>query len=83
MNDRLGGRRVLILIGASAVLVSGILGVFIGESGGQVAAEVSLFGLLSLPTSPLAFSVYGMALSVVILAVLFGLVEFASRLEQA
>ncbi|EMA04463.1 hypothetical protein E6P09_11240 [Haloferax mediterranei ATCC 33500] len=79
----MGGRRVLLLIGVSTVLISGILGVFIGESGGQVAAEISLFGLLSLPTTPLAFSVYGMVLSVVILAVLFGLVEFASRMEQA
>ncbi|ELZ97669.1 MULTISPECIES: DUF7520 family protein [Haloferax] len=83
MNDTSGGRRILLLVGASVVVISGILGVFIGENGGQVAAEISLFGVLSLPTSPLAFSLYGMAFSAVILAVLFALVEYASRVENA
>ncbi|KAB1188383.1 MULTISPECIES: hypothetical protein [Haloferax] len=83
MNDTLGGRNILLLVGATVVVISGILGVFIGENGGQVTAEVSLFGVLSLPTSPLAFSLYGMVVSALVLAVLFGLVEFASRLEDA
>ena len=83
MNERLGGRDVLLLVGASVVVISGILGVFIGENSGQVTAEVTFFGLFSLPTSPVAFSLYGMVVSALILAVLFGLVEFASRLEDA
>ncbi|WP_416839969.1 hypothetical protein [Haloferax sp. DFSO52] len=83
MNERFGGRDILLLVGASVVIISGILGVFIGENGGQVAAEVTLFGVLSVPTSPVAFSIYGMVVSAVVLAVLFGLVEFASRLEDA
>ncbi|WP_411963498.1 hypothetical protein [Haloferax sp. YSMS24] len=83
MNERLGGRDILLLVGASVVLISGILGVFIGANGGQVVAEVTFFGLLSLPTSPVAFSLYGMVVSALVLAVLFGLVEFASRLEDA
>ncbi|RDZ61621.1 hypothetical protein C5B90_18500 [Haloferax sp. Atlit-12N] len=83
MNDTSGGRRILFIVGASVVAISGILGVFIGENGGQVAAEISLFGLLSLPTTPLAFSLYGMVLSAALLGVLFGLVEYASRVENA
>ncbi|POG54995.1 DUF7520 family protein [Haloferax marisrubri] len=83
MNDTSGGRRILFIVGASVVVISGILGVFIGENGGQVAAEISLFGFLSLPTTPLAFSLYGMVLSAALLGVLFGLVEYASRVEDA
>ncbi|KTG30867.1 DUF7520 family protein [Haloferax profundi] len=83
MNDTLGGRNILLLVGASVVVISGILGVFIGENGGQVTEAVTLFGVLSLPTSPLAFSLYGMVVSALVLAVLFGLVEYVSRLEEA
>ncbi|WP_396612580.1 hypothetical protein ACH9L7_04705 [Haloferax sp. S1W] len=83
MSDRLGGRRVFLIVGVSVVLISGILGVFIGENGGQVADSVLLFGVLSLPTTPIAFGLYGIVISALVLAALFGLVEFASRLEDA
>nr|WP_241429812.1 hypothetical protein [Haloferax larsenii] len=83
MSDRMGGRRVFLVIGVSVVLISGILGVFIGENGGQVTESIQLFGVLSLPTTPVAFALYGMVVSVFALGALFGLVEFASRLEEA
>jgi hypothetical protein len=79
----LGGRRILLVVGASVVAISGILGLFVGENGKQVAASIDFYGLVSIPTTPLAVSLYGMVLSAVALGVLFGLVEFASRWDEA
>ncbi|WP_410764567.1 hypothetical protein [Haloferax sp. DFSO60] len=83
MSDRFGGRRILLLVGLSVVAISGILGLFIGENGKQVATSIDLYGIVSVPTTPLAVSLYGIIISAVALGVLFGLVEFASRWDEA
>jgi hypothetical protein len=77
------GRSILLAVGVGVVATSGLLGFFIGSNGAEAVPEASLLGgLLVLPTTPLSMTLYGVVLSTVVLAVLFGLVELASRMED-
>lgn len=75
------GRRILLLVGASVVAVAGLIGFFVGTN--NEVATFDAFGVVTLPGSGLAVAAYGVVLSGLALAVLFGLVELASRLEGA
>lgn len=76
------GRSILVAVGVCVVAVSGLVGFFIGSNGAEAVPEVALLGgLLVVPTTPWAMSLYGVVLSGTILVCLFGLVELASRLE--
>lgn len=78
------GRTILVAVGVSVVAISGILGFFIGSNGAEAVPEAALFGgLLVLPTTPLSMTAYAVVLSSVVLVCLFGLVELASRMEDA
>ena len=77
------GRSILLAVGVGVVAVSGLLGLFIGSNGGEAVPRAALLGgLLVLPTTPPAMTAYAVALSTLVLAVLFGLVELASRVED-
>lgn len=77
------GRSILLAVGVGVVATSGLLGFFIGSNGAEAVPETSLLGgLLVLPTTPLSMTLYGVVLSTVLLAALFGLVELASRMED-
>ncbi|MGQ4555060.1 DUF7520 family protein [Halobellus sp. GM3] len=77
------GRKILLSVGASVVAISGIVGWIVGSNGAEAVPESTLFGTgLSIPTTPTTFALYGVVVSALILGVLFGLVELASRLED-
>jgi hypothetical protein len=81
-TDYADGRPILLAVAASVVLVSGLIGFFVGSNGSVVGPEATLFGLVTVPTTPATMAGAGMLLAVLLLGTLFGLVELASRLED-
>lgn len=82
-TDVADGRPILLAVGVSVVLVSGLIGFFIGSNGSVVGPEATLFGVVTVPTTPATMAGAGMVLSVLLLGTLFGLVELATRLEES
>ncbi|MFB6154723.1 MAG: hypothetical protein ABEJ22_02435 [Haloferacaceae archaeon] len=82
MNRDTLGRRILLAVGATVVLVSGVVGAIIGENAAQAGATVRLFGRFTLPAGGVALGTFAAVLALVILGGLFSLVELASRLED-
>ena len=81
-DDSTDGRRIFLVIAVTVVIVAGILGFFVGANGASVAPSIPLVAGLSLPTTPLTMTLYGMMLAVVSLAALFALVSFVSRFDD-
>ncbi|ELZ34560.1 hypothetical protein C474_02606 [Halogeometricum pallidum JCM 14848] len=76
------GRSILLAVGVTVVALSGVLGFFIGTNGAETVPRSALFGgLFVIPTTPLSMTAYAVTLSTLVLVVLFGLVELASRME--
>ncbi|WP_224269063.1 DUF7520 family protein [Haloprofundus salinisoli] len=80
MNESDRGRRILLGVGGVVVLVAGLIGLFVGEN--SAGASIDLFGVATLPVSPVPMALYGAILATVALGALFGAVEFVSRLED-
>jgi len=76
------GRRILLVVGATVVTVVGLIGFFVGSNNAGRVTGVEIFGTVVLPTTPWAVAAYGVVLSATALALLFGFVELASRLEE-
>ena len=76
------GRRILLGLGGSMVLLGGLLGLFVGANGGEALSELTLFGVLTVPVSPLAMTLYGMVVVAVAIALLYGAVSLASRYDS-
>ena len=58
-----------------------LLGFFVGANGGEALSELSLFGVLTVPVSPLAMTLYGMLVVAVAVSLLYGAVSLASRFD--
>ena len=76
------GRRILLALGGSMVLLGGLLGFFVGANGGEALTELTLFGVLTVPVSPGAMTLYGMIVIAVAIALLYGAVSLASRYDS-
>ena len=74
------GRRILLSVGATVILLSGGIGWLVG-SNGQLSDAAVLGTGFAIPVTPGAIALYGIVVSTAILGGLFGLVELASRLE--
>ncbi len=72
----------MLALGAIVVLLSGLVGLFVGANGAERVPEIEVFGLLTLPTTPGALALYGSLLALVVLGGLFAAVEYASNLEN-
>jgi hypothetical protein len=70
-------------VSAFIVAVSALIGLFAGANSAERGAEVTVFGLVTLPTTPAAVALYAAVLAAVVLAALFAAVEAASRLEDS
>jgi hypothetical protein len=81
-NDNTDGSRIFLVVAVTVVALAGLLGFFVGSNGAAVAPTISVAGGLTLPTTPLTMTAYGMLLAAVSLAALFGLVSFASRFDE-
>ncbi|MFB6090475.1 MAG: hypothetical protein ABEJ97_05390 [Halobellus sp.] len=78
------GRRILLVVGASIVVISGGVGWLVGSNGAAVASEIAILGSgVTIPVTAPAIALYGVVISSAILGALFGLVEAASRAERA
>ena len=76
------GRRLLLALGGFVILLGGVLGFIVGANGGgDLMSELSVFGLLTVPLTPGAMTLYGMVLITVAIGILYGAVELASRYE--
>jgi len=75
------GRRILLGLGSGGVLLGGVLGFFVGANGGEALSEVTLLGILTVPVSPAAMTLYGMAVVGVAVGLLYGAVSLASRFD--
>jgi hypothetical protein len=83
VSDRSNGKPILLAVAGSVVLLSGLVGFFVGSNGSVVGPEATLFGLVTVATSPATMAAAGVVLSSALLGTLFGLVELATRLENA
>ncbi|WP_049987421.1 DUF7520 family protein [Halobellus rufus] len=76
------GRRIMLWVGAIVVVLSAGIGWLVGSNGSIEISEAAILGTgVTIPVTPAAVALYGVAVSVLLLGVLFGLVELASRLE--
>jgi len=75
------GRTILLGLGAGGVLLGGLLGLFVGANGGETLTEVTLLGILTVPVSPAAMTLYGMAVIGIAVGLLYGAVSLASRFD--
>jgi hypothetical protein len=82
-QTRASGRRVLLAFGAVAVAVGFVVGSFVGGVSADRGASVVAFGLVALPTGPLAVGLYAGALGALFVGGLFGAVRLASRFDDA
>jgi ABC-type antimicrobial peptide transport system permease subunit len=76
------GRRILLGLGGSMVLLGGLLGFFVGSNGSETLTELTLFDVLTVPVSPLAMTLYGMVVVAVAIGLLYGAVSLASRYDS-
>ncbi|ESS09074.1 MAG: hypothetical protein A07HN63_01284 [uncultured archaeon A07HN63] len=76
------GRKLLLALGGSMVLLGGILGLIVGANGGGTVAELTVAGPLTVPVTPFAMALYGMTVVGVALGSVYGLVTVASRFDS-
>lgn len=81
-GSRWRGRRALLLVGLAGVLSGGLFGTFAGSNSAESVPTVDLFGLVTVQTSGTTLGLFGALVGLVIVVVLFGLMEFASRIED-
>ncbi len=77
------GRRLFLLVAPVIVVLCGIVGALVGANAAERGAAVTVFGLVSLPPSGLVVGAFAAGVAVAVLVTLFGLVEVASRLDDA
>ena len=73
------GRRYLLGAGGVVTLFIGLTGYVLGLNSPMASAQ--LFGVLTVPVTPVSLAAYGLLLGGTLLTALFGLVALASRLE--
>ena len=80
-DDRGAGRRILSFLGLGMIALGGVLGFVVGANGGGDIDAIEPFGLLTVPISPGAMTLYGMGVIAVAIGTLYALVSLASRYD--
>jgi len=80
-DDRGSGRRILSLLGLGMIALGGVLGFIVGANDGGGIDAIEPFGLVTVPISPGAMTLYGMAVIAVAIGTLYALVSIASRYD--
>lgn len=75
------GRQILIALGMGMILLGGVLGFIVGANGGGTVPELSVLGVLTVPVTPGAMGLYGMAVVSLALGGLYVLLSLASRYD--
>ncbi|WP_458206172.1 DUF7520 family protein [Haladaptatus sp. NG-SE-30] len=82
MSDRVISSRPVFLATATViVLVAGGIGFVVGTTGQNRGKTMDVLGVPLFEMSPVTMALFGMALTAVVLALLFGLVTYASRYD--
>ena len=76
------GRRILLALGGGCVLIGGLLGFVVGANSGGELTEITVGGLVAVPLSPGAMTLYGMAVVAIAVSALYGLISIASRFDS-
>jgi hypothetical protein len=71
----------LLAVGGVVVLTTATIGYVVGTNNAGRVPPVDLLGLVTVPTTGAAWATVGVVVATTGLALLFGLVELASRLE--
>ncbi|QGN06394.1 hypothetical protein Hrd1104_03170 [Halorhabdus sp. CBA1104] len=71
------GRRVVIAIYLVVIAIAGLMGAILGATRPDIVDPV-LFGVVSLPASPLGMAAYGMSTVALALGVLLGAVAYVA-----
>ncbi len=74
------GRRILLALGGIGVLIGGLLGFVVGANSAE-AGDITVGGVLAVPITPAAMTLYGMVVVALAVAALFGLISLASRFD--
>lgn len=83
MSERVvSGRPIFLAAAATVVLATGGLGFVVGTTGQERGRSMDLL-VTQFQMSPLSMALFGMVLTTVVLAALFGLVSFVSRYDEA
>lgn len=76
------GRRILLGLGIGMVALGGVLGFVVGANDGGGLDAIEPLGLVTVPISPGAMTLYGMVVIALAIGVLYGLVSVASRFDH-
>ncbi len=76
------GRRIFVRVGLIVIVISGILGFIIGGDGASVKPTIQVYGGITIPTTGPMVALYAVVLSALIVGVLLGAIELASRAEN-
>jgi len=80
-DERSAGRRILSLLGLGMIALGGVLGFIVGSNGGGDINAIEPFGLVTVPISPGAMTLYGMGVIAAAIGTLYILVSLASRYD--
>ncbi len=82
MSERVISSRPVFLVTATVVvLVAGGIGFVVGTTGQNRGTTMNLFGLSLFEMTPVTMALFGMLLTACVLALLFGLVSYASQYD--
>jgi len=74
------GRQILLGLGGFGVLLGGLLGFIVGANSDGIG-EITVGGVIAVPLTPGAMTLYGMGVVAVAVGVLFGLISLASKFD--
>lgn len=80
-DERSAGRRILSFLGLGVIALGGVLGFIVGSNGGGDINAIEPFGLVTVPISPGAMTLYGMGVIAAAIGTLYVLVSLASRYD--
>ncbi|GAA0244434.1 hypothetical protein ACFFQF_03925 [Haladaptatus pallidirubidus] len=82
MSERVVSSRPIFLATATVVvLLAGAIGFVVGTTGQNRGATMDIFGVSLFQMSPVTMALFGMILTTCVLALVFGLVTYASRYD--
>ncbi|ERG94834.1 hypothetical protein [Haloquadratum walsbyi] len=77
------GRQILLGLGGFVIILSAGIGWLVGSNAPQTMARTQILNMsVTIPTTPVSLSLYGIIVSTFLLSMLFGLVSIASRIED-
>lgn len=77
------GRRLFAILAPVVVASAAFMGAIVGGNAAQRGEAIVVFGLFSVPSSPLWLGLYAAVWATAVIGALYGLVAVASRFDDA